>query len=129
MPGLEFAYLLLTAVVTHVNIESAFDGDVESVSTPLTLAHDLFAAVVSEQAHVGSHALTVAVITSLNDHFEIAGVLLLAVFFFEEFSGKSEILDGFNDATPVGDFARHVVVYTTGASSKPRILRLMSYSS
>jgi hypothetical protein len=33
--------------------------------------------------------------------------------FFKEFSGKSEILDGFNNATPVGDFARHVTVYTT----------------
>jgi hypothetical protein len=35
---------------------------------------------------------------------------LFAVLFFEEFGGKSEILDGFNYATPVGDFARHVVV-------------------
>jgi len=33
--------------------------------------------------------------------------------FFEEFSGESEMLYGFNDATPVGNFARHELVYTT----------------
>ncbi len=100
-------YLLLPAGLAHVNIERAFDGDVESVSTPLALAHDLFAGVVSEQPDVWTNALAVAVVASLNDHFEIAGVLLFAVLFFEEFSGKSEILDGFNNATPVGDFAWH----------------------
>ena len=43
----------------------------------------------------------------MQNYFEIAGIFLFAVLFFEEFSGKSEILDGFNDATPVGDFAWH----------------------
>jgi hypothetical protein len=33
--------------------------------------------------------------------------------FLEEFSSKSEILNGFNNATPIGNFARHGFVYTT----------------
>jgi hypothetical protein len=65
------------------------------------------------KADVRSDALTVRVIAALNYDFEIGGVLLLAILFFEEFSGKSEMLDGFNNATPVGNFAWHVIVYTT----------------
>ncbi len=103
----------MRACIAGVNVERAFDGDVESVSAPLALSHDLFAGIVGEQADVGADALSVRVIATLNYDFEIGSVFLLAVLFFEEFSGKSEILDGFNNATPVGDFAWHVSVYTT----------------
>ena len=106
-------YLLLTVAIADVNIECAFNGDIEGVSTPFTLVHDLFAHVVGKQPDVRSNLFAVAVVTTLHDHFEIARILLLAILFFEEFSSESEILDGLNNATPVGDFARHAVVYTT----------------
>src|ERR1051325_12049287 len=101
----ELTNLLLGAVVAHVNIERTFDSNVEGVSTPLTLPHDLFAGIVSEQTRVRPHPLTVAIIATLNDYFEVTGILLFAVLFFEEFSSKSKILDGFKNATPIGDFA------------------------
>src|SRR6185369_1920238 len=91
----ELTDLFLTAGLADVNVEGAFHGDVESVSTPLTLPHDLLAAVVSKQAHVRPDALTITVVATLNDYFEIAGILLFAVLFFEEFGGKSKMLDGF----------------------------------
>jgi hypothetical protein len=42
--------------------------------------------------------------------------------FFEQLSGESEILDGFNNATPIGDFARHELVYTTVLDGYQNIL-------
>src|SRR6185503_17341886 len=102
------------------HVERAFDGDEEVVSTPFTLAHDLFAGVVGEQLDVGTDALAVAVISTLNNYFQIAAVLLLAVLFLEEFSSKSEILDGFNNATPIGNFARHVLFIQHSSSTKKK---------
>src|SRR6185369_572725 len=90
----EFPNLLLRGIhmgVANVNVERALDSDVERVSAPLTLSHDLFARLVREQADVGPDALTVRVVATLNYDFEIGSVFLLAVLFFEEFSGESEI--------------------------------------
>src|SRR6185295_4918982 len=110
---LELTYLFLSGGVANVNIERALDGDVERVPAPFTLAHDLFACIVSEKTDVRSDALTIRVIAPLNYDFEIGGVLLFAILFLEKFSGKSKMLDGFNNATPIGNFAWHVIVYTT----------------
>jgi hypothetical protein len=116
------ADLPLAFRVVYVNIERALDGDVKSVSTPLALAHDLFAAVVSEQAHVRPHALTIAVIATLNDYFEVTGVLLFAVLFFEEFGGKSKMLDGFNNATPIGYFAHGLFILQSSTHKEEEIV-------
>ncbi len=106
-------YLLLSLALAYVNIERAFNGDVKSVPAPLALAHDLFGRVVREQPDIWTNTLAVAIVASLDDHFEIAAILLLPVLFFEKFSGKRELLDGFNNASTVGDFAWHDFVYTT----------------
>src|SRR5215213_1904419 len=43
---------LLPVAFANVDVECAVDGDVERVTAPLTLAHDVFAAVVREQSNV-----------------------------------------------------------------------------
>ena len=104
---------LLLRPLANVHVERTFDGDVERVSAPLTLAHDLFGRVVCEKPDIWTNALAVAIVASLDDHFEIAAILLFPVLFFEKFGGKRELLDGFNNASTVGDFAWHDFVYTT----------------
>src|SRR5262249_47673759 len=117
--GFEHVDFLAVAVLANVDVERAFDADVERVSAPLAFAHDLFAGVVGEESDIRPDPFAVTVVAPLDDHFEIGGVFLFAVLFFEEFSGKSEILDGFNNATPIGNFAWHLVVYTSVSSVLP----------
>ena len=49
----------------------------------------------------------------MHDHFEVACILWLPVLFFEEFGSECEILNGFDNAIPIGDFAWHIDGYTT----------------
>src|SRR5688572_27008589 len=109
--ALEPADSLLPFTFANVHVDRTFNCDVEGVSTPLALTHDVFAGVVCEQPHVRTNALAVAVVASLNDYLEIGGVLLFAVLFFEKFGSERKTLDSFNDATPIGDFAWHRFVY------------------
>ena len=41
----------------------------------------------------------------------LAAVFLFSILFFEKFGSERKLLDGFNDATPIGDFAWHRFVY------------------
>jgi hypothetical protein len=49
----------------------------------------------------------------MHNHFEVARILGLPVLFFEEFGSESEILNGFDNAIPIGYFAWHPDPYTT----------------
>ena len=116
--GLKLTNLCLNpGFIGDANIKRPFNGYVEGVSSPLALTHDFFVSVEFEQPNVGSYAFSVAIITALYDDFEIAFVLLSSVLFVEKFRRGRQSFDRLNNALPVGDFARHVVVILNTAGN------------
>src|SRR5258705_1274158 len=74
--------------VAHVDIQYAGDRNVESVTSPIPLAHDFFIRFVSQKADVWSNLFSVAVVSSDCDNFKVAGIFRLPIFFFEEFGSE-----------------------------------------
>src|SRR6185295_6161633 len=62
---------LLAAAFSDVNVQRAFHGKVESVSTPFALLHDRLTALVSEQTYVRTHAFPGGVHFPFKDHVQV----------------------------------------------------------
>src|SRR5258705_10254108 len=78
---------LLATSFVDVNIQRAFHGEVESVSTPFALPHYCLAAVIGKQADVWAHALPRRIHFPFNNHFQIVGILQFSIYFDEELGG------------------------------------------
>jgi len=90
-----------------VNIEYASDGNVKSVTTPLTLAHDYFFGVAGEQTHIGPDAFATAVLPTIDDHLDVSGILEFSVNLGEEVRCDLERFEGGKNRFAIGNLTRH----------------------
>ena len=99
---------LTTAWIIDEDVEKSVHADVEGVSTPLSLPHDLFAGLIGKQTHIWANPFPVTVVAPAHDYFDVACILSLSVLFIEQLGGEFELLDCLSERFLIHDFLRHV---------------------